>query len=414
MDVIYLFYDDEGITVPVYADDNRLYQRLADGGCGLWDRGRRRFVLRRSVTDELIDRVLSGFIRIAVNKHPETPVLVKGFFGRKWQEPGGASPLISSYQGSPPAGQPGGTSLHPAAFLFNNDAACLAGVKPRPELFSGIWLEKLETELRARKYSPKTLRSYIHYNKAFCRTINKSPEMVNDGDIKEYLAYLDKIADLSTSSMNLAISSLKFFYNNVLKKDVARNQHRPRQDKRLPGVLSKTEINHMLNTEKNPKHRLLLMLAYSSGLRVSEVVALREEHIDFSRKTILVRAGKGRRDRYTLLSARAAQFIQSFCALYPIDGWLFPGQGSGTHLSIRSAQNIFEKSLRNASINKLISIHSLRHTFATHLLESGIDIKYIQGLLGHTSLKTTERYTHIARRNLLRIQSPLDDLTPEN
>jgi site-specific recombinase XerD len=160
--------------------------------------------------------------------------------------------------------------------------------------------------------------------------------------------------------------------------------------------------------EKNPKHRLLLMLTYSSGLRVSEVVALKKEHIDVKRKTILIRDGKGRRDRYTLLSDRAAQFIGDYCAIHNIEGWLFPGIPVQHHLSVRSAQNIFDKALHNAEIQKAISIHSLRHTFATHLLESGTDIKYIQELLGHSSLKTTQRYTHVARRSLLRIQSPLD------
>jgi site-specific recombinase XerD len=341
--------------------------------------------------------------------------------GREWQEydsPPAPAINLRPYRDSVPADpsdppeppDPMGNRFPLAAAPHPGDAACLDRVKPRQELFSCIWLEKLETELRSRKYSPKTIQTYVYFNKAFCRSINKFPDMVTDGDVKGYLADLDKTKDLSTSSMNLAISSLKFFYNNVLKQDVAREQHRPRQDKRLPNVLSKSEVELILNTEKNPKHRLLLMLAYSSGLRVSEVVSLRREHIDFNRKTILVYTGKGRKDRYTLLSARAAQFIQSYCTTYSIDGWLFPGQNSGTHLTIRSAQNIFEKCLQKTSIRKFVSIHSLRHTFATHLLESGIDIKYIQSLLGHTSLRTTERYTHVARRNLLCIQSPLDDI----
>jgi site-specific recombinase XerD len=240
--------------------------------------------------------------------------------------------------------------------------------------------------------------------------MRKEPEGSTGEDITTYLAYLDKQRDLSSSSMNLAISALKFFYHEVFKKNIVREQHRPRQDKRLPLVLSGSEVNRLLDTEKNPKHRLLLMLTYSSGLRVSEVVALKKEHIDVNRKAILIRAGKGRRDRYTLLSDRAAQFIGDYCAIHKLEGWLFPGIPDRRHLSIRSAQNIFDKALRNAGILKAVSIHSLRHTFATHLLESGTDIKYIQELLGHISLRTTQRYTHVARRSLLRIQSPLDNL----
>jgi site-specific recombinase XerD len=309
----------------------------------------------------------------------------------------------------PDAGSESDTGPEPVS-----DTACLARSIPKPEFFSPPWQEKLTTELHARKYSPRTIASYVHYNRAFCRTLQKSPESVTGEDITSYLAYLDKQRDLSAASMNLAISALKFFYHKALKKNIAREQHRPRHDKRLPAVLSGSEISRLLDMEKNPKHRLLLMLTYSSGLRVSEVVALRKEHIDTSRKTLLIHSGKGRRDRYTLLSDRAATFVQEYCALYNIEGWLFPGVSPRRHLSIRSAQNIFDKALHTAGIPKALSIHNLRHTFATHLLENGTDIKYIQELLGHASLKTTQRYTHIARRSLLRIKSPLDTLNGDN
>jgi site-specific recombinase XerD len=296
-----------------------------------------------------------------------------------------------------------------------DDAECLEGSLGLPEQFSDFWRNNLEIELRSRKYSLKTIRSYVYYNRVLCRTLQKKPETVSTDDIKRYLAYLDKERDLSTSSMNLAISAFKFFYSQVLKKNIAQEQHRPRQDKRLPAVLAKSEVKFLLDCEKNPKHRLLLMLAYSSGLRVSEVIALRREHIDLKRKTVLIHLGKGRKDRYTLLSDRAAAFIKDYSALYAIDGWLFPGQGASKHLTVRSAQSIFDKALVKAGIQKPgLSIHSLRHTFATHLMENGTDIKYIQTLLGHASLRTTERYTHIARRDVLRIQSPLDNLNSDS
>jgi site-specific recombinase XerD len=212
--------------------------------------------------------------------------------------------------------------------------------------------------------------------------------------------------------MNLAISSLKFFYIYVFRrKDLIQEQRRPRHDKKLPAVLSRREVQDLLDCEKNPKHRLLLMLAYSSGLRVSEVVAIKKEHIDFSRKMLLIHAGKGRKDRYTLLSERAADFIRQYCTLYSVEGWLFPGLPASRHLSIRTAQAVFNKALEKAGITKQTSIHGLRHTFATHLLENGTDIRYIQELLGHASVRTTQRYAHIARRQVLRIRSPLDDLS---
>jgi site-specific recombinase XerD len=167
------------------------------------------------------------------------------------------------------------------------------------------------------------------------------------------------------------------------------------------------------------------MLVYSSGLRVSEVIALKREHIDLSRKVIYVRQGKGRKDRSTILSEKAVQCIAEYFASYSTQYWLFPGQPSTCPLSIRSAQHIFEKAVKQAKIRKTTSIHCLRHSFATHLLENGTDISYIEcsvfyrchnekdrtlALLGHSSIKTTERYIHVARRSVLSIKSPLDTI----
>ena len=238
----------------------------------------------------------------------------------------------------------------------------------------------------------------------------KTPEEIHPEDITRFLAFVEKNKEYSASSMNLAISSIKFFYHDVMKKKIIDEQHRPYHDGDIPQVLSKEEIKKLLTLENNPKHRLLLMLAYSSGLRVSELVALKKEHIDSDRKVVYIRFGKGRKDRYTLLSEKVAEFITEYCALYDIKTWLFPGQPPICHLSTRSAQYIFEKAARRAEIHKKTSIHGLRHTFATHLLENGTDIRYIQSLLGHANIRTTERYTRVARRNALNIQSPLDTI----
>jgi site-specific recombinase XerD len=279
-----------------------------------------------------------------------------------------------------------------------------------PEKFSMYWQYKLDDELRARKYSLQTRRAYIYFNRLICRTLQKTPEEIRSDDVTQFLAKMDKERKFSASSMNIAISAIKFFFRNILKNDSISEHHRPKHDERLPMVLSKEEINKVLVMEKNPKHRLLLMLVYSSGLRVSEVVALKKEHIDLSRRVIYVRQGKGRKDRSTLLSDKAAKFIEEYYKFFGIEKWLFPGCPASSHLSIRSAQSIFDKAIRRAAIPKKISIHGLRHTFATHLLESGTDIRYIQTLLGHASLRTTERYTHVARRDVLKIKSPLDTI----
>jgi site-specific recombinase XerD len=357
-------------------------------------------------TGQLVPWILCGLPCVEVGKEPETPVLITGFFERPWTSyEAGPSPSAALTAESVSDKGP----LPPGNIQTLDDAACLAESISPPDLFSDFWRQNLEAELRSRKYSPKTIQAYIHYNRALCRTLQKAPEDIIPEDIKGYLACMNKERNLSTSSMNLAISAFKFFYNNVLKNNVTQEQHRPRHDKRIPAILAKSEVKLLLDNEKNPKHRLLLMMVYSSGLRVSEVIALKREHIDLKRKTVFIHSGKGRKDRYTMLSNRAAAFVEDYCALHTIDGWLFPGQSAACHLSVRSAQNIFDKALKKAGISKPVSLHSLRHTFATHLLENGTDIKYIQELLGHVSLRTTERYTHVARRNVLKIQSPLDD-----
>jgi site-specific recombinase XerD len=210
--------------------------------------------------------------------------------------------------------------------------------------------------------------------------------------------------------MNLAISAIKFFYGNILKKDIVHERGRPREDKHLPIVLSKDEVVKILDITKNEKHRLLLTMVYSSGLRVSEVVALKREHIDFPRGVIYVKLGKGRKDRVTMLSKKAASQIEEYCKHNNIEKWLFPGQPSNRPISIRTAQHIFENAVKKAGIIKEASIHDFRHSFATHLLESGTDIRYIQDLLGHSNIRTTERYTHVAKRSVLSIQSPLDTM----
>jgi site-specific recombinase XerD len=399
--VVYLFYVEKRIVIPFYDYEKKGGAKLMTK-LGIWNYRGLYEMPPQSFSEEMLDRIFAGMVQVKVGSEPDKPVAVRGFFGAPWAD------SASCRTGA----VPGGESRRE---LPLDDRDCLIRSMALPERFTKVWIEKLEIELHARKYSPKTIASYVHYNKAFCRTVRKGPEDIRHEDVKGYLAYLDKSRDLSAASVNLAISALKFFYTEVLKKDVAWEQcRRPRHDKRLPAVLSGREITMMLNCEKNPKHRLLLMLAYSSGLRVSEVVTLKKNSVDVSRKLILVRSGKGRKDRYTLLSERAAKFLEDYCTLYDIDGWLFPGLPSGRHLSIRSAQNIFNKALEKAHIQKQLSIHSLRHTFATHLLEKGTDIKYIQELLGHASVRTTERYTHVARRHVLRIQSPLDSLGEED
>jgi len=185
---------------------------------------------------------------------------------------------------------------------------------------------------------------------------------------------------------------------------------RPRKEQRLPTVLGQEAVTRLLNTVENLKHLSLLMLVYSGGLRVSEVVKLRPEDLDEERGLIRVRQGKGRKDRYTILSSLAVDALHAYRASYPLTRWLFPGAKPGRHLTDRSAQKVMYRACQKAGIPQQATIHTLRHSFATHLLESGIDLRYIQNLLGHASSKTTEIYTHVSRKNLQNIPSPLNAL----
>jgi site-specific recombinase XerD len=399
MDVVYLFYESAGVRIPFFGYDPEFFRLFIRYGA-IWDDERREFFIRVSEDVECCWNFGVPYVQVYENSPDQPPVF--GFFKRIWTDDISHNALSNNIvEASRPVFP---IIAKPSASLFSFP------VPPPPENFSESWRVKLEAALRSRKYSPKTQRAYIYYNRLICRSLRKTPEELTSDDVTQFIADMDKNGQYSASAMNLAVSAIKFFFRNVLKNKDISEQHRPRHDERLPVVLSKEEIIKILSMEKNPKHRLLLMLIYSSGLRVSEVVSLKREHIDLSRKVIYIKLGKGRKDRSTLLSEKAIRFIEEYYNFYDIEKWLFPGQPADHHLSIRSAQNIFEKAVRHAGILKNISIHGLRHTFATHLLENGTDIRYIQTLLGHANLRTTERYTHVARRSVFNIKSPLDSI----
>jgi site-specific recombinase XerD len=424
MEVVYFFYESAVIRIPFFGYNQRLFDQLVSLCGETWDNTRQEFVISRNEGTDDFNWNFLDIPSVRVEESSPIPIRVSGFRERPWSKP--ATACLLQQDGITPT-SPVPTSFDPpAAFLPPTPPAVspytaplaasppsinftMLGPLPPPEKLSEHWRNKLEVELRSRKYSPRTIRAYIYYNRLLCRTLQKTPEEIHSEDITQFLATVEKDREYSASAMNLAISAIKFFHREVLGNEI-NEQHRPRHDKHLPLVLSKEEVSAIFRNEANPKHRLLLMLVYSSGLRVSEVVALKREHIDLSRKVIYVKLGKGRKDRCTILSEKAACFIEEYCTFYGIQTWLFPGQPSHRPLTIRSAQHIFDKALHHASILKKISIHGLRHTFATHLLESGTDIRYIQTLLGHASLRTTERYTHVARRSLFNIKSPLDTI----
>jgi site-specific recombinase XerD len=270
--------------------------------------------------------------------------------------------------------------------------------------------EDLRMELVSRKYSYKTIKGYLYYNKDFINHVRKNPSEIKDRDIKDYLVYLAEDKGAATSTLNQAINALKFYYGSILKKKFIYEVRRPRKDKKLPVVLSQDEVARILTSVENIKHRAILMFVYSAGLRVGEVVRLKLEDIDSNRMLIHIRGSKGRKDRYIMLSKRALETLNQYWKEYRPTKWLFEGARAGRYISIRTAQKIFEHACEKAGIKKDITVHTLRHSFATHLLESGTDLRYIQELLGHAHSKTTEIYTHVSTQSIGKIRSPLDSL----
>ncbi len=269
-------------------------------------------------------------------------------------------------------------------------------------------LANLAQELIIRGFSKRTIQSYLSHNQRFLDSAGKSARAVDSQDIKNYLLYL-KSQNYTNTSLNQVISALKFYYGQILKRKLFFSIVRPKKEKYLPTVLTKSEIIKIINCAHNLKHKLLLSLLYGSGLRVSEVVKIQINHLDLVSKSLLVKDAKGQKDRFTLLSGIGIKLLNLYLPKLPsTQKYLFSGQSGESHLTQRSAQKVFDHALEESGIKKDATCHSLRHSFATHLLESGVGIRHIQKLLGHQNIKTTEIYTHVARNFYNNIKSPLD------
>jgi len=260
-------------------------------------------------------------------------------------------------------------------------------------------MAKLSQEMRIRNFSQKTIKVYLYYNRELLRFASyKSPKEISKRDIKDYLDFLVS-QGRSASTINLAINALKFYYEGVLgRKFFSFNLgiKRPKKGKKLPVVLSKQEILSMIETMDNSKHKLAIELLYGSGLRVSELVNLRISDIDFNRKVINIRAGKGNKDRITIIPVKVLKKLSLYLSEFKPLEFIFESYEPGKKLSSRSVQKIVSEAGQKAGIRKKISAHCLRHSFATHLLEQGTNLRYIQELLGHARLETTQVYTKVA------------------
>ncbi len=271
--------------------------------------------------------------------------------------------------------------------------------------------DEMKRDLELKNYSPKTRSCYLASVKSYAVHFHRSPEQLGDEEIREYLHYLIQERKASQSSISQTYSALKFLYETTLKRDWNGFRiPRSKMGKRLPVVLSQQEIQAIFSATRNLKHRAILMTIYSAGLRVSEVVRLKVSDIDSQRMVIRVEQGKGAKDRYTLLGKRTLEVLRDYWRAYRPEDWLFPGQPAKGSLSVSSVQKVFEKVLHEAGINKPATVHTLRHSFATHLLEAGTDLYHIQRLLGHTTPKTTTIYFHLSRKDLGGVSSPIDHL----
>ncbi|ADG82317.1 tyrosine-type recombinase/integrase [Thermincola potens] len=270
-------------------------------------------------------------------------------------------------------------------------------------------LRKMQMNLVIAGFSPKTHDDYLRHVKHFQKHFGKPLEHMGYDEVREFLHHAITQRKLSCSYVNQTYSAIRFFYETVLGWDWNMKQvPRVKREKTLPAVLSIDEVKAIFNVTKNIKHKAILMTTYAAGLRVGEVTRLKISDIDSKNMQILIKLGKGKKARYSLLSPANLSILRQYWRQYRPSYWLFPGKPSDKPISVRTVQQIFYDAKVLAGIQKDVSIHTLRHCFATHLLEAGTDILHIQQLLGHTSIHTTCIYLHLRRMDVLNVKSPLD------
>ncbi len=270
------------------------------------------------------------------------------------------------------------------------------------------FLQKLEIELKISKNSTHTIKNYIRLNSSLLNFSKKAPEEINEDDVKLFIS--EKMETSSPSSVILFLSAIKYAYSGILKKDITLNIKRPKRDKKIPSVLTKEEVKKIIDSFDNRKSKLIASLMYACGFRVSELINLKVDDINFNEKIGYIKQGKGRKDRMFNIPDFLFQELLSQAELQKQKKETFLFTGPKGKLSSRNLQKIIQKAAIRAGIRKDVHCHTLRHSFATHLLEGGVDIRKIQELLGHSNLSTTQIYTHISNEELKKIKSPIEDL----
>jgi site-specific recombinase XerD len=274
--------------------------------------------------------------------------------------------------------------------------------------------EKMMKDLQLKGITPRTQKKYLREVTNLTNYLGKSPEELGEDEVKEYLLHLLEDRKLSRGTYKNYAAGIKFLYKTTLnREEVVEKIRYPKALKKLPVVLDLAEIKSLLSVTENLKHRALLTITYSAGLRISEAASLRVTDIDSKRMMVRVQQGKGGKDRYSILSQTALELLRRYWRQYRPKQWLFEGQKEGTHIGLTAIRNIFLEAKKRAGITKPASPHTLRHSFATHLIEAGTSLHHVQLLLGHRSPTTTTVYLHVSKMNLSKVASPLDSLPEE-
>jgi site-specific recombinase XerD len=274
--------------------------------------------------------------------------------------------------------------------------------------------DEMLVDLQLSGAKPKTQKTYLREVENLTKHFNRSPEELGEAELKEYLLYLINKRHLSEGTFRFYVAGLKFFYRTTLKRDWPVEKIKsPRSKRKLPVVLDLSEVEALFAVTKNLKHKAILMITYSSGLRASETARLKLTDIDSKRMTVKVNDGKGGKDRYSILSKTTLEHLRQYWRKYRPTEWLFEGQKKDEHITVHSIQLMFYAARKRAGIIKAASVHTLRHSFATHLIEAGTSLHHVQLLLGHRSPTTTTIYLHVSRLNLSQVISPLDKATQQ-
>jgi integrase/recombinase XerD len=276
-------------------------------------------------------------------------------------------------------------------------------------------IEKMCVEMRLRGLSEGSVTEYAKCVQNLQLFYGKPVTEVTENEIKGFLHHLVVKKKLAASTVNIYNAALKFLYQKTLKKAWdPENLPRFKKTKKLPNSLTKEEVQSLFDATDNLKHKCVLMTVYGSGLRLSEIVGLKVNDIDSKNMRIFIRQGKGKKDRYAILSQKSLEALREYWKEYKPKDWLFEGQKKGSFYTGRGVQDMFRKAVKKAGIKKNVSIHVLRHSFAVHMLEANVNLFHIKELLGHTDISTTTIYLRAANMSALKIKSPLDSLGGEN